>query len=254
MLGGARIARAAVNRQDVVRGPSASRKLLSGQAIASVERHGKQLALVGDAGGCVSVHLGMSGRLEVVEKGSPAPPHTHVVWTTEDSRQLRFIDPRRFGGVWTHRDIDDLRAARWSRLGPDAATITAAQLRTACGNRTASIKSVLLNQHLIAGIGNIYADESLFGSRISPQRPAGSLTQPQHAALARHVRRVLAIAIRAGGSTIRDYRTPDGERGSYTAIRLVYGRAGEPCPSCGAPLASDQTASRTTVWCPICQQ
>lgn len=253
LLSGTRLTSARAIRADVVRGDRTPPALLAGQAIASLARHGKQLALIGADGACVSIHLGMSGRLEVAESGTRRPPHTHVVWTTEDGRQLRFIDPRRFGGVWTHRSLAELQSDRWSRLGPDAASLTTAQLRSAVTIRSAPIKSVLLDQRAVAGIGNIYADEALHSARIRPQRTAKDLVNQEHATLARKIRSVLTTALRAGGTTLRDYRTPEGTTGAYSAQRLVYGRAGQACPGCRQILLTDQTAARTTVWCPNCQ-
>lgn len=224
--------------------------LLVGSMITALERRGKQLAILGSAGPAVGVQLGMTGTLLV---GGEDRPHTHVVWRLDDGRRLRFVDARRFGLVAGHPSMEELVRVRWSSLGPDALTISAAALRRACAGRERAIKAVLLDQGAVAGVGNIYADEALFAARVDPGRQASSLTGDEIADLAKLIRAVLRMAIRAGGSTIRDYRHPGGGAGGYQTRHTVYGRAGRPCVVCGGPLAGVRLAQRATVYCPNCQ-
>ena len=228
-----------------------ARLLLHGSTITQTHRHGKQLALVCDTGLAVCIQLGMTGSMRL-EPGETLP-HTHIVWSIDDGRALRFVDPRRFGLVSGYPSLETLRSERWSRLGPDALTVSPKALSEACTGCTRVIKAVLLDQSLIAGVGNIYADEALFQARVHPGSPAGLLDRVEVSALARAIRRTLHRALDAGGSTIRDYRTPGGGTGAYQRQHLVYARAHQPCQTCAANLMTAQIAQRTTVFCPRCQ-
>ncbi len=230
----------------------ASTLLLKGSTIAATLRHGKQLALVGNTGASVCIQLGMTGSMQL-EPGE-APAHTHVVWTTDDGRVLRFVDPRRFGLVSAYPSPEALRSQRWSSLGPDALTIGSKALSRACSGRARAIKAVLLDQALVAGVGNIYADEALFKARVHPGCPAGSLGKQAITKIATEIRKTLARAVEAGGSTIRDYRTPAGLDGGFQDQHLVYGRANQPCRRCRAELVHTRIAQRVTVFCPNCQR
>ena len=229
--------------------------LLAGQRIERVCRHGKQLALVSDAGRVLNVHLGMTGQFLCSGAGQrlAQPDHVHVVWRLGDGGRLAFRDPRRFGGIWTCRDEADLLSRRWGILGPDAATIRASDLAAGLRASRRSIKAALLDQRVIAGVGNIYADEALFRARILPQRPGGSLTGAEVAVLCRAIRAILRDAIEAGGSTLRDYRDAEGRAGGYQERHSVYGRGGQACRVCSGMLGSAVIGQRTTVWCPACQ-
>jgi formamidopyrimidine-DNA glycosylase len=227
--------------------------LLDGATIALARRHGKQLALVASDSRVLLAHLGMTGSFRVLAPRAHAPSdHVHAVWTLDDARRLAFRDPRRFGGLWflpTRADLD----ARWAALGPDALTVTPAQLAPRVQRSARPVKAALLDQAVIAGVGNIYADEALFRARLHPLRRAADLTSDELDRLAAAIRAVLAEALQAGGSTLRDFVAADGSPGSYRAAHRVYGRAGLPCPDCGSPLASARVAQRATVWCPTCQ-
>jgi formamidopyrimidine-DNA glycosylase len=184
--------------------------------------------------------------------------HRHVVWTLDSGRRLVFRDPRRFGGIWTFDSQPALLAARWASLGPDALAITPRRLREALGATARPIKAALLDQSLIAGLGNIYVDELLFRCRIHPLTPADRLAADHCAAdgprrLVAAMRRLLHSAIARGGSSVRDYVNANGSRGRFQQRHHVYGRAGLPCRRCAAPLISRPVAGRTTVFCPICQ-
>jgi len=243
---------ARVHRWSVIAGAGRrADRLLVGARVHDILRHGKQLALVG-ANNCVLVvQLGMSGSFGVVPASAPLEPHTHVVWTLNRSRELRFVDPRRFGGVTWLKDRAAL-AARWSRLGPDALALPTGWSTPIASSRRA-IKAALLDQRTIAGVGNIYADEALSLVSIAPQRPCGRLTSVQFEALGRAVGSIMRSALASGGSTIRTYRRMGGGAGAFQASLRVYGRANQPCVSCSRPLKSGVVAGRTTVWCTTCQ-
>lgn len=249
-----------VHRRDVVRDRHGERRgrldaadLLVGDRVGATDRRGKQLALVGAKGRVVLLHLGMSGRVLVLgPDAGPPGAHTHLVWTLADGRRVVFRDPRRFGGVWLLDSPGEL-AARWAELGPDALGVTGPQLASALGASQRAVKAALLDQRAVAGIGNIYADESLFEARIAPTRACSSLSGPEWARLAAAVRRVLDRAVEAGGSTLRDYRRPDGSAGNAASGHRVYARAGMPCPVCGGAIAGRVLAQRSTCWCPACQ-
>jgi formamidopyrimidine-DNA glycosylase len=235
--------------------------LLLRTPIAAIERYGKQLALLGPdpSTPALVVQLGMTGQLlhcpPAAEASHPiSAGHVHVVWTLDDGARLGFRDPRRFGRVRAFGTADALRAAQRACLGPDALSIDARTLAHALGASTSPIKARLLDQSVIAGLGNIYADEALHAAGIGPWRPAGSLSVAEHNALAGAIRTILAAAIEAGGSTLRDYRDSTGAPGTFQHRHAVYGRAGAPCRRCGRPLLGDRLGGRATVWCGGCQQ
>jgi formamidopyrimidine-DNA glycosylase len=229
--------------------------LLEGCAVERVERRGKQIAVVGrEAGGeerALIVQLGMTGHLGWC-RGEEEEAHTHALWTLDDGRRLAFTDPRRFGGLRSLVGAGALED-HWAALGPDALTITGDDLAAALRRTKRDVKSVLLDQRALAGVGNIYADEALFASGIDPRARADRLTLQRVERLAASIRDVLAAAVEAGGSTIRDYRSPSGESGGYQGTHRVYGRGGESCLTCGTKLVNLRLAQRATVRCPICQ-
>lgn len=259
-----------IRRRDVVRvlGPRGGEKplpfrqpkprLLVGSRIQSVERHGKQLAIIGAKGRSESVlvvHLGMTGQFFCLAPGAhlPNPSHVHLLWRLDSGARLVLRDPRRFGGVWALSDCEAL-ADRWSALGPDAGAITAEQLAPRLARTRRSIKSALLDQTVLAGVGNIYADESLFVAGIHPARIAATLSPDLVARLADAIRSVLARAIDAGGSSVSDYVNADGLTGTFQLSHAVYGRGGQPCVTCSTLLKTTRVGGRTTVWCPSCQK
>lgn len=234
--------------------------LLAGDRVVAIERVGKFLAAVGASGRAVQLHLGMTGRFIVRASVEDLAgiEHVHVVWKVEEPASgarevVGFCDPRRFGEVRPCASADALREA-WSRLGPDALTITPETLGPRLRPGRRAIKAALLDQRVLAGVGNIYADEALFDARLGPRRHAGGLSGPEIARLCGAIRSVLASAIDAGGSTLRDFVDADGAEGSYRDRHKVYGRGGETCVVCGGVLRSGLIAQRTSVWCPVCQQ
>ena len=238
--------------------------LLERCTIRDVLRRGKQLAILAhDPDGAeraLIIQLGMSGQLFLHEAESPGhdpPAHVHAMWTlvarASRSTCLLFRDPRRFGGLRILRSREALDA-HWRELGPDALDLTADELLNAARGSTRAMKALLMDQAVVAGIGNIYADEALFRAGIRPARMARRLKPPEAESLAAAVRAVLSEAVQARGSTLRDYRDADGREGDFQSRHAVYGRGGEPCIRCRGLLRSATLAQRTTVWCSSCQR
>lgn len=242
--------------------PTRPDHLLLGGRVDRVVRHGKQIAVVLHDGRSLCVHLGMTGQLLVEETNVPNAEHQrhiHARWRIQmphPTRQVEVIfrDPRRFGGLWAFASFEQLQRSRWRALGPDALTITGDQLHDALRERRCALKAALLDQRAVAGIGNIYADEVLFRAGIDPRTPAGRLKPKTLHRVAACIREVLAEAINAGGTTLRDYRDAAGSRGTFQQRHAVYGRAGEPCMRCGRTLRGILLAQRSTVLCPSCQR
>jgi formamidopyrimidine-DNA glycosylase len=234
--------------------PKALAGALIGGGFEAFRRRGKFLLADLDRGGSLLVHLGMTGRLHIATN-EPHLPHTHLVLGLDDGRELRFVDARRFGLVdWlapgTEADDPSLRTLGVEPLDPKLEE----QLPPVLHARRAAVKALLMDQHLVAGVGNIYAAEALYRARIRPARAGNRTSLARLADLARAVREVLTEAVEQGGTTLRDYATPEGDFG-YFAVRLqVYGRQGQPCSACGTMLRSAVIAGRTTAWCPRCQR
>jgi len=247
-------------RPDIVRGPATGRALLAGASGLRLARRGKQLAMIAPDGRTVVVHLGMSGQLFWVAPGARLEQrdHVHASWTLREGDasggRLIFRDPRRFGGLWTFSSPEDLERTRWGRLGPDALAIDGATLRERLGASRRALKAALLDQTVLAGVGNIYADEALFRAGLSPLRPAGGLRRAHCDRLASALAAVLRESIDAGGSSLRDYRDGLNHQGDFQRRHAVYGRSGAACLRCGAALRSGLVAQRTTVWCGRCQR
>lgn len=235
-------------------------ELGEGATIAAVHRHGKQLAVELTPSGALLVHLGMTGQLLYRPPGArlPKTDHVHATWRLVDDRgepagRLVFRDPRRFGGVWLYPTIDRLREDRWRALGPDGLALTTPALKATLARTERPIKGALLDQSVVAGVGNIYADESLFRARIHPEHRASALPPSRVDKLRIAITGVLREALDAGGSTLRDYTDGDGATGTAQAAHRVYGRGGMPCLHCRHTLDQAILAQRTTVWCPACQ-
>lgn len=199
------------------------------------------------------VHLGMTGRLLVSQPEVPLPPHTHAVLTLDDGRELRFVDPRRFGRL-SVLHAEQAGDAGYTGPGKEPTTIGAEEFAELFRGRKLAIKAALLNQSILHGVGNIYADESLFRAAIRPRRQAGTLTREELRHLRTALQQVLKKAIELGGSSVSDYVDADGVRGFFQLEHKVYGRAGEPCRVCGTRLKKIVVGGRTTVYCPHCQR
>lgn len=203
----------------------------------------------------VLVHLGMTGRLCVVPRDAPVEPHTHVRLRFADDRELRFIDPRRFGGVLARPLADLLALPPLASLGPEplARGFDGAVLEARAHKSARALHDVLLDQSVVAGVGNIYAQEALFLAGLSPLSPAHRLLPSAWARLAQAVRTVLRQGVTHNGTTLRDYRDADGRRGRNQDRLAVYGRAGEPCRRCASTLRGYTAAGRSGAYCPTCQ-
>lgn len=250
----ARIEGVRVARGDVIRhGRRGFAGRLTGRRIARIERDGKRIRCVLSPTGELVFHLGMSGRLTVQSAEAERLKHTHIrIRFAGREYELRFRDPRRFGGVWFFDDEPSDGTNGLKSLGPDALSIRVPVLRELCG-RKRQVKALLLDQQAIGGLGNIYCDEALHGARIHPLTRASDLDERQVRSLACCIRKTLRRAVSAGGSTLRDYTGANGEPGLFQIEHRVYGREGEPCKRCGAPIVTIQVASRTTHFCGVCQ-
>jgi formamidopyrimidine-DNA glycosylase len=230
-----------------------AKKLIS-QTIHRVSRRAKYLLFTLDHGTLI-IHLGMSGRLSIVNPDQAAAKHDHVDLVLDQETVLRFNDPRRFGAIlWTPDDPESHKLLR--QLGPEPLSdeFNGAYLYNKTRGRKRRIRDVLLDSHVVAGIGNIYANEALFLAGIDPRRAAGRISRPRIERLVAAIVKVLNAAIRAGGTTLRDFRGGDGRPGYFQQALAVYGRAGEPCPQCGKPLASEQLGGRSLFFCRQCQK
>lgn len=245
---------------------------LMGRTIRAIERRGKRIIFTLDDTHRFFIHLGMSGRLTIHSPADAQAAHTHLILDVaaadrfagksssgkkNASRaqalegtaiQLRFRDPRRFGGIWwMGKDECD------SGMGPEPLEVQPRQLADRLARTTRAIKNALLDQGLIAGLGNIYVDESLFGAGIHPLRPANELSYEEVKKLATAIKTTLRRAIRHRGSTLRDYRDAQGKAGGFQSLHRVYGRAGKLCSVCKTPIERIVLGGRSTHFCPKCQ-
>jgi formamidopyrimidine-DNA glycosylase len=258
------VERAVLHRRDVLvmpgkrsPTPTSPRDLLEGARVTRLCRRGKQMAIIAaadDVERVLIVQLGMSGQLLWADDAGAPVDHVHAEWAIAGERRLFFRDPRRFGGL---RALSTAAALEdeWRSLGPDALDVTARHLHEALNATDRSLKATLLDQSVLAGLGNIYVDEALFLAGLHPARRASSLKRRPEASerLAAAIVRVLTEALSHGGSTLRDYYGPDGSPGGFQHRHRVYGRSGQPCAVCGDPIQSQTLAGRTTCWCPGCQ-
>lgn len=286
-LVGTRIVEVEVRRRSVVARPKGSPRtdaafrhaLGLGGTIVRLRRHGKQFSIEFDDDRALIVQLGMTGGVRLEQGAAPTGmdgKHRHVIWRVETTllwphgtpqgttgtqtskrrfdSKTRFVfrDPRRFGGISAGLNIQEIDA-RWSLMGPDALTVGGNDIAMRAKDAHRPIKSFLLDQNRIAGVGNIYADESLFAAKIHPCRLACTLQPRECDALARELRRILNAAVISGGSTLRDYRDAFGRPGDARQTHHAYGRAGLPCTRCGTMLLGTRLLGRTTVHCPVCQ-
>jgi formamidopyrimidine-DNA glycosylase len=261
---------------------------LTGAKIESVRRVGKTIVMTLARDGAATeflIHLGMTGRLLVCTPDMPLALHTHAVLTLDDGREIRFVDPRRFGRLSIHRDLSapqptlspskgldsGMKGAKsrnrgrrthngqrptsaYAGPGREPLTIPLNDFIALFRNRRTAIKAALLNQSLLHGVGNIYADEALFRAGIRPTRQAARLTRDELKKLRAALIAVLKQAIKLGGSSVSDYVDADGVRGFFQLRHKVYQRTGEPCRVCGTPIRRITLAGRGTHFCPVCQK
>jgi formamidopyrimidine-DNA glycosylase len=228
---------------------------LEGEQVAAVERRGKYLIVRFESGRALLIHLRMTGSLRVTAPGElQDDPHRRAVVTLENGSDLAYRDVRRFG-TWLLLEPGGLEPYVDAKVGeePLDAVFTAAHLGERLAKRRAPIKAALLDQRTLAGMGNIYVDEALWRARINPLRPAESLQDDEIRRLHEGIRAALEHGIARQGSTLRDYRLPDGASGGMQDEFRAYGREGEPCDRCGTPLVKTRVAGRGTYFCPTCQ-
>ncbi len=203
--------------------------------------------------GFLLLHLGMSGRIQVLDRAYPPEKHDHFDVEFIDGHVLRLRDPRRFGAVlW----LENTSHVLLDSLGPEPLedTFNAHYLRKALGNKTLAIKNAIMDSHVVVGVGNIYASESLFRARIHPETPAKKLTLKQCEQLVAEIKNTLQDALNAGGSSLRDFFGADGNPGYFQQEYFVYGRTDEPCKVCGKPIKNIRLGQRSTFFCEHCQK
>lgn len=226
-------------------------RALEGSTITQVQRVGKHIVVeLKSSNGAISqwiVHLGMTGKMLVATPEVDVPKHTHLLARLASGRELRFVDPRRFGRL-------EVRHTAFEGPGSEPLTISAEEFSALFHKSKAPIKAALLNQKLLHGVGNIYADEGLFRAGIRPRRRANTLTRDELARLHAALREVLKEAIAAGGSSISDYVDAAGEEGFFQLQHRAYGREAEPCLTCKTPIKKIVVAGRGTHYCPACQK
>lgn len=255
VLIGRRITSVELRRADLRRPfPPELRQRLTGARVTQLGRRAKYGLIETDRGDTLVFHLGMSGswRLDPAEIG----PHDHVLIETDEGRQLSLNDPRRFGSIDLVSTSKLDETDPFARMGPEPLSdaFDGAYLDRALAGRTAPIKALLLDQRVVAGLGNIYVCEALHLAGIAPGRTGGRISRPRLERLAEAVKMVLLAAIEAGGSSLRNYARPDGELGYFSADWRVYGREGEACPQCGALVRRRVDGGRSTFSCARCQR
>lgn len=228
-------------------------ELLPGQRVNQVYRRAKYIVMAMDQGDLL-IHLGMSGSLRVMPKESAIGKHDHVDLELSNQRVIRYTDPRRFGAIlWQPTNTQHPLLCS---LGPEPLSdaFDALYLLGCCKNRKQSIKQRIMDNHVVVGVGNIYASEALFAAGIDPRRSAGRISPARLERLVVEIKRILKYAIERGGTTLRDFVGGDGKPGYFQQELYVYGRKGEPCRCCGSPLKEVRLGQRSSVYCPTCQR
>ncbi|MGG7094449.1 bifunctional DNA-formamidopyrimidine glycosylase/DNA-(apurinic or apyrimidinic site) lyase [Shewanella indica] len=232
--------------------PETARNII-GQTIRAVRRRAKYLLLDTDAGTCI-VHLGMSGSLRILPRSTPAEKHDHIDLELENGRVLRFNDPRRFG-AWLWCELPEMAHPLLAKLGPEPLTdaFNVEQLHAALKGKKKAIKLCLMDNAIVVGVGNIYANEALFAAGIHPQADAGKVDKERLTVLVAEIKLILAQAIKQGGTTLKDFTNAEGKPGYFAQKLHVYGRGGETCTQCGHMLSEIRLGQRSTVFCSLCQ-
>lgn len=250
---GAKIKAIKLNRDDIVRRYDFAINRLQGKNIKEFSRRGKYLILILGPGYNLIIHLGMSGRFyQLNENSGITAKHVHAVIYLDNGKKLIYEDPRRFGGLYLVKN----RKQFFTRMGVEPLTkeFTPANFYKMIANRKIAIKSLLLSQNQVCGIGNIYADESLYMAGIRPDRPAGSLTAGEAEKLCQAIKQVLQQSIDSQGTTFRDYRNGLNQEGSYQSNLQVYGKNKEQCPNCGEVICKQTIGGRGSHFCEKCQK
>jgi len=252
---GRRIKSLRLGKTDFMDNPVEMERDLPGATIRSIQRHGKFFTLSLESrapGKKLFVHLGMTGHLGTFDPVVPLPKHTHLIAQLDDGRELRYTDPRRFGRMALMTDPQF--AAHLATAGAEPLTVSQKEFLGLLAGRSARIKALLLDQHVFGGVGNIYADESLWRARIHPARRAARLEAAQLEKLRRALQKILGQAIALGGSSISDYRDADGAPGWFQLHHRAYGREGKPCSRCSSRIRRTIVAGRSSFFCPRCQR
>jgi formamidopyrimidine-DNA glycosylase len=228
--------------------------IASGKKILSIRRRAKYILLQLDDGNII-IHLGMSGSLRICNSKTPPEKHDHIDIIINGDKALRLRDPRKFGCVlWAPDNINEHKLI--GSLGPEPLgdEFDTDYLYRKTSNRSCSIKALIMNSHIVVGVGNIYASEALFRSGINPKRKAGNISKRRIDKLVDAIKLTLELAIEEGGTTLRDFTGSSGQPGYFAQKLLVYGRDGEPCTTCGEPIKQFVQQSRSTFYCPKCQR
>ncbi|GAD80537.1 bifunctional DNA-formamidopyrimidine glycosylase/DNA-(apurinic or apyrimidinic site) lyase [Vibrio ezurae] len=226
---------------------------LSGVVIEAVTRRAKYL-LLHTANGCIVVHLGMSGSLRIQDEGVQASKHDHVDLILQNGKLLRYNDPRRFGS-WLWIEAGESLSIL-DNLGPEPLSddFSSKHIIALAAKRRIAVKQFIMDNKVVVGVGNIYANESLFNAKIHPLRPANSLTHKEWDELVKEIKQVLSNAIKQGGTTLNDFAQPDGKPGYFAQELQVYGRSGQECLVCATKISQKMVGQRNTFWCETCQQ
>ncbi|MDO4878500.1 MAG: bifunctional DNA-formamidopyrimidine glycosylase/DNA-(apurinic or apyrimidinic site) lyase [Neisseria sp.] len=230
-------------------------QILAGQTVLECSRRAKYL-IIRFAGGILLIHLGMTGNLRIYQGHNPPPQkHDHFDLLFSDGTLMRYRDPRRFGMILWYAGIPETHPLL-QNLAPEplGREFTAVYLYSALQRRKSPVKAVLMDNKAVVGVGNIYANESLFAAGIDPARPARQITEKEAAKLVHEIRRILRSAIEKGGSTLRDFADSEGNSGYFQQEYAVYGRCGLPCPQCGGPVEKTLIGQRSSFYCPRCQK
>ena len=258
LVNGKKIIRLEAPRPEILAHPAAAEfaKRVEGATLQELARRGKYLLLPLDNGATIIVHLRMTGRLLYNAADYPLQPHTHIIFHLEDGNQLRFSDTRRFGRIWLKEADEEDTFSGISKLGPEpfGAPFGSEWLADKLGKRKINIKQGLLDQSVVAGLGNIYVDEVLYVAQIDPRRLTNQVSKQEWQRVAEAIPRILEQAIANNGTTFRDYVDGTGQKGSYMPFLEAYGRKGQPCRRCATPIEQIRLAGRSTCYCSKCQK
>lgn len=228
-------------------------RVVRGHTIDAIERRAKYLLLKFDHG-TIIIHLGMSGRLRILDTKLPPEKHDHVDICLANGYILRYTDPRRFGAVlWT--DAEPIQHKLLKDLGPEpfSSSFTGKYMYAQSRNKKIAIKNFIMDAHIVVGVGNIYASEALFAAKIDPRKPANQVTLEQYVELTKHIKRILKLAIERGGTTLKDFFNASGKPGYFSQQLKVYGRDKMACFTCGTIIQSEMIGQRNTFFCTKCQ-
>lgn len=234
--------------------PADLKSKIKGHTLKAISRRAKYLLFTFDVGTLI-LHLGMSGKLRILDSELPPQKHDHVDIYFDNNKYLRFTDPRRFGALlWTDEDPANHVLLASIGVEPLSTAFNGDYLFVRASGRKVPVKSFIMDSKIVAGVGNIYATEALFEACIRPQTPAGKISLKQYEALASAIKSILKNAIEKGGTTLKDFMKSDGSPGYFSIELQAYGHAGKACPRCGATLKSARIAQRSTVYCAKCQK